>query len=274
MTPATKTAKRPRPARQQQAETDRLAAEARTSNAAASDGKSVAQHSANPDKPQDSTVRHSEPPVARQDGTGEGGYPQGEYDVTQPAKAGPVSEKDQQKAAVLAFYDGTEEQLDQTIKDALADSRLDESEFLKALEAMPIGTVLEHEALNRWRCHRVGQNRYGHGQTALQAVENYFLGDKSPTVLDAAAKDFLKLPAADQKAIEERDAKAAKAVGGVDPQASIREEARKTAAMDKSAKAPAPNAGTNAAEIGSARAEQGSKATKTATKSVGKRSKK
>jgi hypothetical protein len=263
------TAKRPRTAAQQQADQDRIAAEHNRENAetrvAASsrtttDGKTVAQHSEHPENPKDSTVRHSEPAAARQDGTGEGGFPQGEYDVTDPVKAGPVSEEDQLKAALTAHYDGAEEQLDQVIQDAIADSRLDESEFLKVMEALPVGCVIEHEGPNRWRCHKAGQNRFGHGTTALQAVENYVLGDASPSAIDAAARTFLKLSEADQKAIEDRDRIAATRVGGSDPNASIREEARKTAEMDKSAKAPAPNAATDGAEIASARAEQGSRA--------------
>jgi hypothetical protein len=38
---------------------------------------------------------------------------------------------------------------------------------------LPIGAVIEHEALHRWRVHVPGQNRYGHGATEAEAITAY-----------------------------------------------------------------------------------------------------
>lgn len=214
--------------------------------------------------PADSTVRHAEPQTGKQQGEGEGGHPQGEYDVTQAAPAGAVPLAAQKDAALEAHFAQATVglpggDLDAILKDALADSTLDESEILKVTEALPVGIVIEHEGPNRWRCHRTGQGRYGHGRTFLEAVESYVIGLSAPNATDAAARAFVKLPAAQRKEILDRDAAAAASVGGTDPMATVRAEALKTAqkqagavgdpgaASDGAAKASATSAGAKRA---------------------------
>lgn len=62
------------------------------------------------------------------------------------------------------------------------DARLDENTILYAAEALPIGSVIEHEGLDRWRAtvKEGGVHRYGHGKNLTEAVEALILGDRPP----------------------------------------------------------------------------------------------
>jgi hypothetical protein len=254
------------------ARADRVAAEKRTSAKredgdratakgaeTATDSQPEALHALHPENAADSAVRHAEPQTGKQAGEGEGGFPAGEYDVVDPAPKPAATAKEEREAALTAHYDGAAGDLDQVVKDALADSRLDASELPKVLEALPVGAVIEHEGPNRWRVHKLGVMRFGHGTTGLQAIENYVLGEATTTTLDAGAAAFLKLSPRQQREIEERDRIAYRNTVGGDPNEFAREEARRTAAADKTAKEPAPNAVSDGPERASARAEAGSK---------------
>lgn len=221
------------------AEQNRLAAEQRvTSKDSTTDGKTVAQHSEHPENPADSTVRHAEPAEGKTDGSGEGGFPAGEYDVAKPASApaGP-----DQSDPVQAALDAHLASYDQDAIDELhaSDARITSAaELLAAIEAIPVGGVIEHEGLNRWRVALRGQNRYGHGQTFQLAAESFVLGDVI-TTQDAAAKAFARLPASQQAEIRERDKVASANVPGSDPDARAREAARTAALAKPAAKAGA-----------------------------------
>lgn len=246
--------------------------------AQAQDGnRSIAGHSAHGDQPADSTVRHAEPPTGKQQGEGEGGFPQGEYDVTQPAPAGAVDIAAQKDAALEAHFEraqvGLTGDLDAILKDALADSRLDETEIVRVTEALPVGIVIEHEGPNRWRCHKTGEGRYGHGRTHLEAVESYVLGLTASNVTDAAARAFVRLPASERKAIQERDERAARSVGGTDPNARTRAEALRTANLQAGADLPAPGARSDGAERAS-RTQAGAKRASAAKRTGAKAAKK
>jgi hypothetical protein len=244
--------------RSHRARMDRIAAEQRASK------RSVAQHSEHPERPGDSTVRHAEPQTGKQHGEGAGGFPQGEYDVTAPATEGtaaPSSAKSSHEQLVDAHLSTiTHTDLD-TLEGLLGDDRrLDDSELPLILEALPIGAIVEHEGLNRWRVRSPasGGIRWGHGHTAVHAIEAYVLGDTVSSADAAGAQRFLRLPKSQQKEIQERDRIAAERVGGT-PDIFARDEAIRAANADATADAPAANAVTDGPEKASARAKQGSK---------------
>jgi hypothetical protein len=273
---------------------NRIAAEQRTSRAqesgeprgttrtgsyrTRSDELPAAQHAAHPERVGNSEVRHAEPPTGKQAGEGEGGYPGGEYDVAEPRTKGPASTQDVHESLLEAHF----QDVDLTVLEELLgqDRRLDDSELPFVLEALPVGAALEHEGPNRWRVRAptTGGNRFGHGATAVHAIEAFILGDTAASEPEAAAQRFLRLPKAQQDEIRERDRLAAERVGGT-ADTFARDEAIKAAEADKAAKAPAPNAVTDGPERASARAEQSRKGRQnvpgqpstTASKSASKR---
>jgi hypothetical protein len=217
-----RTAKPGETAAAQRTRTDAIASEA---GRPITDGLTVAQHSEHPETKGDSTVRHAEPATGKQSGEGEGGFPQGEYDVTDPTPAGAIVPQGDAETLLEAHFG---DQDIERLQELLGDARLDDEEYALVIEAAPVGFVLEHEAPDRWRAHRTGQNRWGHGRTARGAIEQFVLGG-TPNIVDAAAEAFAKLPAADQRAIKERDARAARSVGA--PVEDLgRDEAREDAA--------------------------------------------
>lgn len=151
------------------------------------------QHRANPDKEGDTSVRHAEPPTGKQAREGAGGYPTGEYDVTQPAKAGPSERKSPALAALEAHF--ADYDIDAKVRAHQKESRLNETAQLHAFEALPLGSVLEHEGIDRWRVRTAvaGVNRFGHGKTAAEAVENFILGERPP-LTDAQKAELEKKP--------------------------------------------------------------------------------
>jgi hypothetical protein len=193
---------------------------------------SVADHSEHPETPGDSTARHDEGTAERVRAQGAAGFPQGEYDVTNPAPAPGVPVEDDMTALLDAHLSNADTD---RLKELLADGVLDDAELSLVIAAMPVGFVLEHEAENRWRCHITGQNRFGHGQTHQEAVEDYVLGTNAVTGEAAAARSFARLSAADQQAIRDRDAQAAEAVGAPATVPS-RERARDAAAKRSGAR--------------------------------------
>lgn len=217
-------------------------------------------HDANPDVSTDSSVRHAEPQTGKQRGEGHGGYPSGEYDVTTPGSSraqGDVLTKGPQAIALDQLYAGSPE-AEQAVKQANERLRLSPDQFDQAVEALPVGTVIEKEAPWRWRVHVVGQPRFGHGQTHSEAVENYVLGDQGTSTAQAEADRALaQMDPKQQQEIADRDAKAAQAVGGTPPDTFARIENAKAAAADATAEPPAPNAATDGAEKASARDEAG-----------------
>jgi hypothetical protein len=253
---ATRTAPSGETARSQQARLDRIAAQRRTAQ----------QHQEHPELAADSVVRHAEPQTGKPRGEGAGGFPSGEYDVTPPAKAteeAPATEgvtagqtADVSHDALIDAHLGDKDiaQLQTLLGE---NRRLDDAELPLIIEALPVGAIIEHEAPNRWRVRSPasGGIRWGHGGTAVAAIEAYVLGDVAPTAVAAGAQRFLALPASQQQEIRERDQKAAERVGGT-PDTFVRDEAIKAAQSDQTAKAPAANAVTDGPEKASARAEQ------------------
>jgi hypothetical protein len=253
---ATRTAPQGETARSQRARLDRIAAQRRTAR----------QHQEHPELAADAVVRHVEPQTGKSQGEGAGGFPSGEYDVTKPASA---TESQPATEGVTAG------QTADTSHDALIDAhfadkdiealqaqlgenrRLDDAELPLILEALPVGTIIEHEGPNRWRVRSPasGGIRWGHGATGVAAIEAYVLGDTAPSADAAGVQRFLALDSATQQAIQERDQKAAERVGGT-PDTFVRDEAIKAAQSDQTAKAPAANAVTDGPEKASARAEQ------------------
>lgn len=214
-------------------------------------------HDANPDSPTDSSVRHAEPPTGHQQGEGHGGYPSGEYDVTKPAPSGA-----QTKGALETILDQhgvNSPETEAAVKRTKANAQLSPSQFDAAVEAFPVGTVIEHEGPNRWRVHVLGQNRWGHGATHSEAVENYVTGMSQTTAQQEADRALAQLPKKQQNEIAERDQKAAEAVGGTAADTFQRIENAKAQAADLTAKAPAPNASTDGPEKASARDAAGRK---------------
>ena len=142
------------------------------------DDQTERQHRANPDKEGDTSVRHAEPPTGKQAREGAGGYPTGEYDVVQPAKAGPATDKSPALASLEAHFGDYD--IDRKVKEQRKNSRLNETAQLHAIEAIPIGSVIEHEGQDRWRVRTAvaGVNRFGHGTTAAEAIENFILGER------------------------------------------------------------------------------------------------
>lgn len=224
--------------------------------------RSVADHSEHPESPGDSTVRHADNPAGRKS-AGSRGFPQGEYDVTTPAKKG-ATKKDPTQLAIEQSLD--EEELN-TIKAAQKHpkaNRLKPEQRALALEALPIGAILEHEAKNRWRvkANLGGGIRWGHGTTAQEAIDNYILGHSVIDSAQAGAEQFHSYPASVQREIEERDAKVAQRQGiAVESLPGVLER-REFAANQKAAKAakpPAPNATSDGAEVASAQLEAGAR---------------
>lgn len=227
-------------------------------------------HQADVTKPGSSEVAHA-PASGTQ--SAEGGHPGGEYDVTPPVTAPDGSktaagEAADTKAAVTADSGATGKyavQLTQHFTDAGADqatllkqaaetTRLEDDQRQAALEAMPVGTILEKEAPYRWRIHVRGQNRFGHGTTASEAIEAYVIGTQGSEV-EAAATRFARLSPQQQQEIRDRDARAAAGTGGTDPVEFARQEAIKVAEADKQAKPTAVSEGSDGANRESARRE-------------------
>lgn len=233
---------------------DRINAETRVDNAAqasateeppatqqATEGnRSEPQHAEHPESATDSTVRHSEPATGKQAGEGAGGFPTGEYDVTSPAPRAAEQFRD----AFDAHFAGADvDRLQELMEDAV----LDDGEIPLVLAACPVGFTLIKEGPDRWRAHVAGTQRFGHGQTPIAALEAFVTGTSSGTVYDQAAREFLKLPKADQDAIRERDRAARAAVsgqGGVETDPV--EASRQTMAKRQGARLPAPGANDGA----------------------------
>lgn len=214
-------------------DTNRFAAEARIDNALASDGKTIAEHSDNPNDPTDTSVKHVDSPETLQkSGVG---FPAGEYDITKPTLA-PAKEQTAVEAH-LATVDTD------ALKDLMKDTVLDPEEYALVLEATQVGFELVHEGPSRWRAKQ--NQRYGHGRTAKEAIEAFVLGTSSLTLVDAAALEFSKMSSTQQQEIRDRDA-AAQGVTGA-PGFAV-EESRKTAEKRKGAALPSIGARTDAAE--------------------------
>ena len=259
-----KTAPPNEPASVERARANRLEAKARSSEKSGSKGvnrqtesylsrRSIAEHSENPDRSGDSTVRHALP-MPRAGSEGQKGFPQGEYDVTRPAPAGPRSSRSTQDMLIdqhLGFADPAE------LMKAVDDSTvLDHEDRALILEGAPAGFVLEKMGDNRWRAG--AQNRFGHGQTAAEAIEAFVLGTQSGANADAIR--FANYPASVQREIRERDEAVAKR-SGVDveslPEVSARRQGLELAAVDNKAAASALNAVTDGPEKASARDQAG-----------------
>lgn len=262
------------PASVERARANRLEAKARTSERAGSKGvnrqtenyfsrRSIAEHSENPDRPADSTVRHALPQTGA-GSEGQKGFPQGEYDVIEPAKAGPASQRSTIDMLIdqhLGFGDP-----DEVMKSVNESTRLDHEERVLILESAPAGFVLEKMGDRRWRAG--AQNRYGHGTTAAQAIESFVLGTESGA--DADAIRFANYPASVQKEIRARDEAVAKRAGiPVDslPEAVARREGLERAAVENEAAASALNAVSDGPEKASALNEAGAKGEESSTKS-------
>lgn len=225
--------------------------------------RSIEQHSEHPESAGDSTVRHADNPVGRAS-AGKKGFPQGEYDVDEPAKRGAVKKDPQQ----LAIEQGLDDDELKTIKAAIAHpkaNRLKHEQRALAIEALPIGAIVEHEGKFRWRVRSSptgGGFRFGHGATFQEAVDNYLLGSSAQTADAAGAERFQAYPKSVQKEIEERDAAVAKRQGVSPesfPEVIARREFVENQKAGAKAKAPAPNAVTDGAEQASAQLEAGAK---------------
>jgi hypothetical protein len=159
-------------------------ARAREEQAARAVGSSVeATHEAHPESPTDSSVRHAEPPQGKQRGEGAGGYPTGEYDVTPPPKSGAAKTKGVLESILdqHAEQAGGQDRISALVQRTKDKAQLSPDQFDAAVEGLPVGAVIEHEAENRWRVHVTGQNRFGHGATHSEAVEAYILGPSQPS---------------------------------------------------------------------------------------------
>lgn len=234
--------------------------------------KSVADHSEHPENSSDSTVRHADQPARRTGPAGSKGFPQGEYDVTKPRPAGGRKQSIEQQ--LLEAHHGDSDL--EAIKKANARpsaNRLHPTDRALAIETLPVGSTLEHEQENRWRVvgRLGGGNRYGHGSTAQEAIDNYVLGSSVGDSAQAAAQAFHELPKRQQKEITERDEKAARRLGQ-DPsntaEAIARQEFVDNQKAARSAAHPAPNATSDGAEVASAQLEAGARrgGTETATR--------
>ena len=274
-----KTAPPNEPAANERARANRLEAKARVSERAGSKGvgretenyfsrRSIAEHSEHPDNPSDTTVRHALPQTGA-GSEGQKGFPQGEYDIIQPEKAGPANARSTHDMLIdqhLGFADP-----DELMKSVDDSTRLDHEERVLILESAPTGFVLEKMGDRRWRAG--AQNRYGHGSTAAEAIESFVLGTQSGA--DADAIRFSRLPASVQREIRERDEAVAKRQG-VDveslPEVSARRAGLELAAVDNEAAASALNAITDGPEKASARDEAGLNSEKPTAKTGAKKS--
>jgi hypothetical protein len=243
---------------------DRIAAESRVgekaSDATTQTDTTKGAHDAHPESATDTSVRHAEPQTGKQSGEGEGGHPAGEYDITQMDRSSGQKNTKGADTVLSQHFAGLEDKdnpLVQATKEAQSNSQIPKSKLALAIEALPVGALIEHEAPNRWRAHVTGQLRYGHGATFLEAVESYILGTGVGSMEEAAARTYAALPSHMQEQIDERDRKAAARVGGTVPEQMARDEAKRAAAADASADLPARNANTDGPEKASARAEQG-----------------
>lgn len=225
--------------------------------------RSIADHSEHPESPGDSTVRHADNPVGRRS-AGSRGFPQGEYDVTEPAKRGAVKKDPTQ----LAIEQGLSAEELATIKEAQKHpkaNRLKPEQRALAVEALPVGTVIEKEGPFRWRVRSAGTNggnRFGHGRTAQEAVDNYILGHSVITTEQAGAESFHEYPASVQREIEERDAAVAQRQGrSVEdfPEVIARREFKANQKAAAGAKPIAPGQTSDGAEVASAQLEAGAK---------------
>jgi hypothetical protein len=214
-------------------------------------------HDANPDVSTDSSVRHAEPQTGHRASEGHGGYPAGEYDVTKPATSGDAKTKG---TTALGQLLEIAPESKEAVKRAGENAQLTPSQFDQAVEALPVGTIIEHEGPNRWRVHVLGQNRWGHGATHSEAVENFVTGLSQTTAQQEADRALAALPKKQQQEIAERDQKAAEAVGGTAPDTFARIENARAQAADLKAAAPAANASTDGLEKASARDEAGRRA--------------
>ncbi|HXI14723.1 MAG TPA: hypothetical protein VNM48_00030, partial [Chloroflexota bacterium] len=213
------------------------------------------EHSENPDNPADSTVRHALPTTGA--GTeGQKGFPQGEYDVIEPAKAGAVKSRSIEDQLLDQHVGGTD--IKALMDDAAKDARLSEKEVLLVGETLQPGAEITHPAANQWRVQQ--NNRFGHGTTLRAALEQFVLGGTAGP--EAAVAQFLKYPKSVQKEIEERDQKAAARLGQTvesSPDYVARQEAIANHEAAKTANPAALNANTDGAERASAIDEAGQK---------------
>lgn len=250
-----RTARPGRTAAQKRARRNREAAAARRQSSGKDIGtegpgsgrRSIAEHSEHPESRADSTVAHDEPPTGKRTaGAGEGGFPQGEGDVTRPQLEG--EDKRSVKEQLLDAHFGTVD-IRKHLADADKKARLDRTTVSVAIETTPVGTIVEHEAENRWRVRTPtgGGNRYGFGATFREAVESYVLGDAVTDEQSAAAKRFGELSPRQQEEIRQRDEKAARRVGQ-DPTATPEAIARREAA--ENAKAENQALGDKKARVG------------------------
>ncbi len=91
-----------------------------------------------------------------------------------------MSEKDAENPNDLLLkqhFQSVGEDMEELLKRAAEDARLTDDEAQAAVEAFPVGTVIEKEGPGRWRVHVRGQNRYGHGATFREASEAFILGN-------------------------------------------------------------------------------------------------
>ena len=166
--------------------------------------RSIVEHSENPDKPGDSTVRHALPALGA-DESGQKGFPQGEYDVVAPAKAAAAPKRSDNDQLIDSHVGNSDP--DEITKNLKEVTRLSDEERVLLLETIPVGAVLERSGENQFRLHK--GNTFGFGATAAEAIESFVLG-AGPS--EDAAK-FARMEPAVQKEIEERDRKAALRVG-------------------------------------------------------------
>lgn len=263
---ARKTAPPRESAASERARTNRLEAAARTEKRRGSKGesqltedyfsrRSQVEHEEQPDRPADSTVRHALPQTGA-DSSGQKGFPQGEYDVIEPAKAAAAPKRKTEDMLIDQHLGQTDPK--ELIERVEKKGRLNHKERTLLLEAAPTGFTLEKMGDNRWRAQ--SGNRFGHGTTASEAIESFVLGTAAGP--DAATEAFLALPKSQQKEIEDRDRKVAERSGqayDATPEAIARREALETAKADAGAEPAAYNAVTDGPEKASARDESGQK---------------
>ncbi len=243
-----------------QAKTGRAKTSSKIGTESETEKRSIAEHSEHPENPTDSTVRHAVgTDAAGQEG--QKGFPQGEYDVTPPAKEG---RKTGAEGAIEQHIGSADvEQIKKAIAAPQANRMTAEKRSL-ALEALPVGSILEHEGQNRWRVRGPisGGIRWGHGATAQEAIESYVLGLAVQDSAAAGAQAFSQLSPQIQKEITERDRIAAQRVGQSPdgtPEAIARREFQENQKAARKAKPAAANASTDGPEIASAQLEAGQK---------------
>ena len=222
--------------------------------------RSISEHSEHPENPNDSTVRHAVGTAAAGQ-EGQKGFPQGEYDVTPPAKEG---RKAGAEGAIEQHLGSADvEQIKKSLAAPQANRMTAEKRAL-ALETLPAGSILEHEGQNRWRVRGPisGGIRWGHGATAQEAIESYVLGLAVQDSAAAGAQTFSQFSPKIQKEITERDRIAAQRVGQSPdgtPEAIARREFQENQKAARNAKPAAANASTDGPEIASAQLEAGQK---------------